>query len=94
MAGEDTLHRSSREVAAEGAGFWSPDDESRAPLSNFVVMCAGFSINHATVVTVIALATTHLGTDLGAYDLAVFNIIYVITGLCVQGCVSSSFDSL
>ena len=93
MAGEDTLH-GSNQGAVEGAGFWSPDDESRAPLSNFVVMCAGFSINHATVVTVIALATTHLGTDLGAYDLAVFNIVYVITGLCVQRCAASSYCSL
>jgi hypothetical protein len=52
--------------------------------TNFVVMSIGFSVNHATVVTVIALATAHLGTELGAYDLAVFNVVYVATGLAVQ----------
>ena len=50
-------------------------------------MTLGFSVNHATVVTVIALATAHLGPVLGAYDLAVFNAVYVLTGLVVQGVV-------
>lgn len=52
---------------------------------NYLLMTLGFSFNHATVVTVIALATAHLGPVLGAYDLAVFNAVYVMTGLGVQG---------
>ena len=58
---------------------------------NHLLMTLGFSVNHATVVTVIALATAHLGPVLGAYDLAVFNAVYVMTGLCVQGVVARSF---
>lgn len=64
-----------------------PKHQGGALVRNFLVMTLGFSINHATVVTVIALATAHLGPVLGAYDLAVFNAVYVLTGLVVQGIV-------
>ena len=57
---------------------------------NFLLMTVGFSVNHATVVTVIALATAHLGQRLGAYDLALFNASYVVTGLAAQGAVATT----
>lgn len=60
---------------------------SRALMLNFILMSTCFSINHGAVVTVIALATAHLGPLLGAFDLAFFNSMYVFTGLVLQSVV-------
>jgi MFS family permease len=74
-------------MEGDGGSDGHPKTQGSALVRNFLIMTLGFSVNHATVVTVIALATAHLGPVLGAYDLAVFNAVYVLTGLVVQGIV-------
>ena len=48
--------------------------KARRLLINFVLMSVCFAVNHGTVTTVIALATTELGVATGSLSLAVLSM--------------------
>jgi MFS family permease len=83
--------------AAAGGGMFllghsNEDDVMRLQkahglMMNFIMMSVCFSVNSGAAVTVIALCTAHLGGLLGSLILAIFNTMYVLTGLVFQSVV-------
>jgi len=50
-------------------------------LTNFVLMCLCFSLNHGCVTACVALASSDLGPDLGAYSSGTLYLVYTLTAL-------------
>jgi len=49
--------------------------------SNFMIMTVGFSVNHATVTAMVALASANLGSELGNLQTALLYSFYTLTAL-------------
>eukprot|EP00808_Paulinella_micropora_P013289 g53166.t1 len=59
----------------------------RQLMFNFVLMAVLFSINRGTVTSLVALASSELGPELGGQGVAVLYFFYVITSVFVSVCI-------
>jgi hypothetical protein len=78
---------SALDIGPEGGSSGCFNVVNRAQLSsrelywNFIVMCAGFSVNHGCVVSCLAYSTAELGTHMGGYGSGTLYVCYALTAL-------------